>query len=55
MRLACLALHQAEYWGPADLDLHVPHPHFAEAVAVAAAAPSEQQALEAAAAFGLTS
>jgi len=65
VRLACLALHQAEYWGPADPDLHVPHPRFAEAVAAAAAAPSEQQALEAAAAilegpeaaaaFGLTS
>ena len=51
VRLACLALRQAEYWGPADPDLQVPHPRFAQAVAAAAAADNEQQALEAATAI----
>lgn len=46
LRLACLALRQAGFWGEANFAVEVAHPRFAEAVEAAAAAVDEQQALE---------
>ena len=52
VRLACLALGQAGFWGPPHEDLDVPHPRFAEAVGTAASlAPDEKLALDAATAI----